>query len=173
MHLMYYLDKNGKRVYTLEVEQFRWVCQLMSPLTLVLFSPQKIGPDGKPTNSAHPGEWYRWSRDPTDNNSVVWTIPATSNLQLSNLQLSNLPVARFSPDDKFSRQRVILKKRFGLLPTQQRELHSWIFFTFPSPHFYLPLFGVHVCYIQSHSQDPTQHFSVCIVQILDKGTRTS
>lgn len=130
MHLMYYLDKNGKRVYTLEVEQFRWVCQLMSPLTLVLFSPQKIGPDGKPTNSAHPGEWYRWSRDPTDNNSVVWTIPATSNLQLS-----NLPVARFSPDDKFSRQRVILKKRFGLLPTQQRELHSWIFFYIPFPSF--------------------------------------
>ncbi|KAL3828058.1 hypothetical protein ACJIZ3_016860 [Penstemon smallii] len=27
--------------------------------------------------------------------------------------------ARFSPDDKFARQRVLLKKRFGLLPTQQ------------------------------------------------------
>ena len=27
--------------------------------------------------------------------------------------------ARFSPDDKFSRQRVVLKKRFGLLMTQQ------------------------------------------------------
>ncbi|KAA0038024.1 H/ACA ribonucleoprotein complex subunit 3-like protein [Cucumis melo var. makuwa] len=27
--------------------------------------------------------------------------------------------ARFSPDDKYSRQRVLLKKRFGLLPTQQ------------------------------------------------------
>lgn len=26
--------------------------------------------------------------------------------------------ARFSPDDKYSRQRVTLKKRFGLLPTQ-------------------------------------------------------
>ncbi|KAG6525978.1 hypothetical protein ZIOFF_015952 [Zingiber officinale] len=26
--------------------------------------------------------------------------------------------ARFSPDDKYSRQRVLLKKRFGLLPTQ-------------------------------------------------------
>eukprot|EP01047_Picozoa_sp_COSAG01_P045744 COSAG01_NODE_4239_length_5213_cov_3.152914_3_plen_69_part_00 len=29
--------------------------------------------------------------------------------------------ARFSPDDKFSRQRVTLKKRFGLLPTQLPE----------------------------------------------------
>ncbi|XP_077566461.1 H/ACA ribonucleoprotein complex subunit 3 [Stigmatopora nigra] len=27
--------------------------------------------------------------------------------------------ARFSPDDQFSRHRVTLKKRFGLLPTQQ------------------------------------------------------
>ncbi|EKX37613.1 hypothetical protein GUITHDRAFT_52985, partial [Guillardia theta CCMP2712] len=27
--------------------------------------------------------------------------------------------ARFSPDDKFSQQRVTLKKRYNLLPTQQ------------------------------------------------------
>ncbi|KAK2841920.1 hypothetical protein Q5P01_012120 [Channa striata] len=27
--------------------------------------------------------------------------------------------ARFSPDDKFSRHRVIVKKRFGILLTQQ------------------------------------------------------
>lgn len=27
--------------------------------------------------------------------------------------------AKFSPEDKYSRQRVTLKKRFGLLPTQQ------------------------------------------------------
>ncbi len=27
--------------------------------------------------------------------------------------------ARFSPDDKFSRERITCKKRFGLLPTQQ------------------------------------------------------
>ncbi|KAJ2534741.1 snoRNP complex protein, partial [Coemansia sp. RSA 1933] len=29
--------------------------------------------------------------------------------------------ARFSPDDKYSRQRVTLKRRFGVLPTQQGE----------------------------------------------------
>lgn len=29
--------------------------------------------------------------------------------------------ARFSPDDKYSRQRVTLKKRFGMLPTQLKE----------------------------------------------------
>ncbi|NXF62143.1 NOP10 protein, partial [Ciccaba nigrolineata] len=27
--------------------------------------------------------------------------------------------ARFSPDDKFSRHRLALKRRFGVLPTQQ------------------------------------------------------
>eukprot|EP00055_Hartaetosiga_balthica_P013435 m.68841 g.68841 ORF g.68841 m.68841 type:complete len:65 (-) comp8258_c8_seq1:221-415(-) len=59
MFLMYYLDDNGKRVYTL----------------------QKMDPSGNPTTSAHP--------------------------------------ARFSPDDKFSRHRVTLKKRFGLLLSQQ------------------------------------------------------
>ena len=42
--------------------------------------PQKVAPDGSPTQSAHP--------------------------------------ARFSPDDKFSRERVECKRRFNLLPTQ-------------------------------------------------------
>ncbi|KAF3479770.1 H/ACA ribonucleoprotein complex subunit 3 [Arthroderma uncinatum] len=58
MHLMYTLDAEGKRVYTLKK---------------VL--------NGQVTKSAHP--------------------------------------ARFSPDDKYSRQRVTLKKRYGLLLTQQ------------------------------------------------------
>ncbi|ROT38873.1 H/ACA ribonucleo protein complex subunit 3 [Sodiomyces alkalinus F11] len=31
--------------------------------------------------------------------------------------------ARFSPDDKWSRQRVTLKRRFGLLLTQQKDKH--------------------------------------------------
>ncbi|KAI3662472.1 hypothetical protein MP638_003612 [Amoeboaphelidium occidentale] len=57
MHLMYYPDSEGNRVYTLK----------------------KTEPSGKMTKSAHP--------------------------------------ARFSPDDKYSKQRVTLKKRFGILPT--------------------------------------------------------
>ena len=35
------------------------------------------------------------------------------------------PAARFSPDDKFSRQRLTLKKRFGLLLTQQPAPPLW------------------------------------------------
>ncbi|KAF9055781.1 Nop10p-domain-containing protein [Panaeolus papilionaceus] len=58
MHLMYTLDENGNRKYTLK----------------------KITDDGKTTKSAHP--------------------------------------ARFSPDDKFSRHRVTIKQRYGVLLTQ-------------------------------------------------------
>ncbi|KAK5010982.1 snoRNP complex protein [Elasticomyces elasticus] len=61
MHLMYTLDANGKRIYTLK----------------------KVAA-GEVTKSAHP--------------------------------------ARFSPDDKYSRHRVTLKKRYGLLMTQQSML---------------------------------------------------
>lgn len=67
MHLMYTLDANGNRLYTLK----------------------KVA-HGQVTKSAHP--------------------------------------ARFSPDDKWSRQRVTLKRRFGLLLTQQSEYYPllWI-----------------------------------------------
>ena len=61
MHLMCYLDAEGKRIYTLK----------------------KAKPDGDATKSAHP--------------------------------------ARFSPDDKFSRHRIAIKKRFNILPTQEEE----------------------------------------------------
>lgn len=36
-----------------------------------------------------------------------------------------LSSARFSPDDKYSKQRVRIKKRFGLLPTQQPAPVYW------------------------------------------------
>lgn len=55
MYLMFHLDEEGKRVYTLE----------------------KVAPDGTATISAHP--------------------------------------ARFSPEDKYSRERILVKKRFNLL----------------------------------------------------------
>lgn len=66
MHLMYTLDSEGKRLYTL-----------------------KKVVDGKVSKSAHP--------------------------------------ARFSPDDKWSRQRVTLKRRFGLLLSQQSGFTPSIF----------------------------------------------
>ena len=65
MYLRYYLDENGKRVYTLQV-------------TL---------DDGSYTLNAHP--------------------------------------ARFSPDDRFSKERIECKERFGLLLTQVPEPKYW------------------------------------------------
>jgi len=32
--------------------------------------------------------------------------------------------ARFSPDDKFSRQRITIKRRYGLLPMQKKTTGS-------------------------------------------------
>lgn len=61
MHLRYYLDQEGKRVYTLK----------------------NTLEDGSFTLNAHP--------------------------------------ARFSPDDKFSKERIELKERFGVLLIQQPQ----------------------------------------------------
>ncbi|KAB5590394.1 Nop10 family nucleolar RNA-binding protein [Ceratobasidium theobromae] len=79
MHLMYTLDEDGKRVYTLK----------------------KVTPGGKITRSAHPGTFW---------------LNALASSQSDTLQ--TLLLARFSPDDKFARHRVTIKKRFGILPTQ-------------------------------------------------------
>ena len=107
MYLMYYIDGEGKRVYTMQAraregERWRGAGRCL-PRALharrptpregrdegggavrggngVPRPPQKEAPDGTPTQSAHP--------------------------------------ARFSPDDKFSRERITCKRRFKLLPTQ-------------------------------------------------------
>ncbi|RKF81379.1 H/ACA ribonucleoprotein complex subunit 3 [Golovinomyces cichoracearum] len=65
MHLMYTLDSDGKRIYTLK--------KIVS---------------SEISKSAHP--------------------------------------ARFSPDDKYSRHRVTLKKRYGLLITQQNSTENGV-----------------------------------------------
>ncbi len=69
MYMRYYLNKEGKRIYSLQVNK-----------KLLQFKNEK----GEFTLSAHP--------------------------------------ARFSPDDKFSHERILCKKRYGLLPTKQPDL---------------------------------------------------
>lgn len=113
MYLMYTLNENGDRVYTLKVRESvckwigyrrqwkqrkRWndwwwifdVKHILFPESVerkIEFYFQKQTEDGKPTISAHP--------------------------------------ARFSPEDKYSRQRIVIKKRFGLLLTQQPKPIYW------------------------------------------------
>ncbi|KAL5697328.1 hypothetical protein ACHQM5_014130 [Ranunculus cassubicifolius] len=50
-----------------------------------------------------------------ENGNKVYTTKKESPLGLAT---QSAHPARFSPDDKYSKQRVLLKKRFGLLPTQ-------------------------------------------------------
>ncbi|XP_011083035.1 H/ACA ribonucleoprotein complex subunit 3-like protein [Sesamum indicum] len=54
-----------------------------------------------------------------ENGDKVYTTKKESPLGLAT---QSAHPARFSPDDKYQRQRVLLKKRFGLLPTQQPPL---------------------------------------------------
>jgi len=122
---MYYLADDGKRVYTLKVRRFcvsvnRRVW-LWSTLGLVegccspvgVLCKQKVAPDGKPTVSAHPGtlghaESYMLASCTGRSVRVMAEV-----LVLTSAACSTL-TARFSPDDKFSRHRVTVKKRFGL-----------------------------------------------------------
>ena len=67
MQLRYYINGNGKRVYTMEAT--------------IKVDNADGEEEEKPTFSAHP--------------------------------------ARFSPDDKYSEQRIKCKKRFGVLKTQE------------------------------------------------------
>ena len=63
-----------------------------------------------------------------DNGDKVYTTKKES--PLGKATQSAHP-ARFSPDDKYSRQRFLLKKRFGLLPTQQPPQKYWEWKTCP------------------------------------------
>ena len=52
---------------------------------------------------------------------MPWSAPE-ANVSLTPDFCLTLAAARFSPDDKFSKQRLICKKRFGLLPMQQPKV---------------------------------------------------
>jgi H/ACA ribonucleoprotein complex subunit 3 len=104
MHLMYYTAPSGRRVYTL----------------------RKTAPDGSPTRSAHPGACRALAaaagamhiRRRCTARALRWRWCAGLALVPSFLVALIPSAARFSPDDKFSRHRVTIKKRYGLLLTQ-------------------------------------------------------
>ena len=76
---------------------------------------QKESPLGSATESAHPGESPQPScgfvRNLFELLKTNWVVV--------------LIAARFSPDDKYSKERVLLKKRFGLLPIQGAPVKYW------------------------------------------------
>jgi len=69
-----------------------------------VYTLAKVDPSGRPTFSAHPGELYYFSCD--------------------SLYSHTLFTARFSPEDRYAQQRIMIKKRFGLLLTQKNQLHA-------------------------------------------------
>ena len=69
-----------------------------------VYTLKKSNPDEKPTNSAHPG-----------NLLCNFTQYLLENI-LTYARF--IYIARFSPDDKWSRERILIKKRFEILPTQ-------------------------------------------------------
>lgn len=73
-----------------------------------VYTLAKVDSQGRPTFSAHPGLFIRW------------LLP---NMTLK-LTLFPIFVARFSPEDKYARERIMIKKRFGLLITQKLQKHA-------------------------------------------------
>jgi H/ACA ribonucleoprotein complex subunit 3 len=125
MYLMYYTDDKGNRVYTLKASGVRvaiaksiaCVCTSSSPPPwhpLFVFFHYMCG-----TLVVYIARTYAWL--------FALAIPPNLLCPCLHLQKANpegLPTesahpARFSPDDKLSRERVTCKKRFGLLPTQR------------------------------------------------------
>ena len=115
---MYYMNDAGERVYTLKVrvrpcfatqgewggwQPAAWGAPPSSRCAAA--RAQNETPASKPTESAHPGARPP-APSPSRPNQPTPTLP---------------PSARFSPDDKFSKHRLICKKRFGLLPTQNPQ----------------------------------------------------
>lgn len=58
--------------------------------------------------------------DPADPSKRIYTLQKVIDGKVS----KSAHPARFSPDDKYSRHRVTIKKRYGLLLTQQSKLNS-------------------------------------------------
>ena len=116
MHLMYYLDAEGKRVYTLKAS-FLWTSVLSRGV--VPRRLQRIRSTKYRSNQNH-----RYSLFLTISYSF-YHLPTTPQKETPNGKITeSAHPARFSPDDKFSRQRISCKKRFGIyLPqTPQKPL---------------------------------------------------
>lgn len=69
-----------------------------------------MDPNGKPTLSAHPGKLL----------ICLYCANALRKTITKGL-ISNVFAARFSVEDKYSRERITMKRRFGLLLTQQPQ----------------------------------------------------
>lgn len=110
MFLMYYLNEKGERVYTLAVSTRGSIWQV------------------KYRDTCRENEKFHIQSVMTKFSGMTCIIlPITSSEFLfqkrspDNLPTASAHPARFSPEDSYSRQRLLIKKRFGLLITQKPE----------------------------------------------------
>ncbi|RYO19910.1 hypothetical protein AA0111_g10275 [Alternaria arborescens] len=81
-----------------------------------------------PVNANRPNKFFRNSNtntmhlmyipDPANPVKRIYTLKKVIDGEVS----KSAHPARFSPDDKYSRHRVTIKKRYGLLLTQQKNM---------------------------------------------------
>lgn len=145
---MYYTTGAGKRVYTLKVraappysDQKRRAARAASAARPAharrasrRLARSRTRAEARPERPAHRLRPPRCARARLAGRPL-WSAPrATPCLSIRTrahtspapptCQHCSRPAARFSPDDKFSSQRVACKKRFNILPTQ-RQKHTF------------------------------------------------
>ena len=98
---MYYEDEAGTRVYTLQVR----LASLRGVTRVRCARPPTAAAARARSHKHHP--------------TLSTTKKRAQKVGPDGTPTKSAHPARFSPDDKFSRERTTTKRRFGLLPTQQ------------------------------------------------------
>lgn len=124
MHLMYYLNESGARVYTMKVSPHPLCGPLHGNRATLLTSARLCLCRKRRRTADQPSQ-------PTQVRGAPFAAVCLQRFRVLapclppprlRAALSRRSAARFSPDDKFSKHRLICKKRFGLLPTQRPKV---------------------------------------------------
>ena len=90
-----------------------------------MYTLKKETPDGKPTASAHPGKSSLITSRCACARAARTRRNQAAAFRILTPFLPPFPyTARFSPDDKFSKQRIICKKRHGIMLTDTPDPRS-------------------------------------------------
>ena len=125
MYLMHYTNEQGDRVYTLKVRRAKFenvfVWHARKCLVFILGGLQPAASSQQPVvaSSSSLPRAYIISPPIDTSHSDAPSLPLMQKIAPDGAPTQSAHPALFSPDDKFSRERVTCKKRFNLLPTQQ------------------------------------------------------
>ena len=104
---MYTLDESGKRMYTLKVRVIDMICSLKDSNATRIEMIKLIQIINR--SYIYPLLYF------------MLLFSKYSQKEINAIPTDSAHPARFSPDDKFSRERIICKTRFNILPTQVRK----------------------------------------------------